>query len=278
VTVALANIVSDEVKQMIAYADKITLTYWGETSNAGMKVKFLVPSNTRIHPFKKFTIREKNKGGQRFTASLTPVIEVPEDGRTPIFDPNPALRKKLNVDFILTHWGETSAGRDVTFLVLPEDGEDEHPFSPFDIGKSKGKGQRFAAVFIQISDDEEPVIQSTCNTIDELDRDRDDLENTNIIEQEPKVPEKKEKLPFPQWQPSRQSGYLCNDNNFKLFLEDTYPSYAEHSTDNADTIRKIFRIASRKELNEEPLKSRWEHLLESHELWKAKQNSWLHGG
>lgn len=58
----------------------------------------------------------------------------------------------------LLGWSETSTrGRTIT-LQLPED-TDTHPFRDFSIRSGKRAGQRFAVVFVQIGDDEQPVSQ-----------------------------------------------------------------------------------------------------------------------
>lgn len=57
-------------------------------------------------------------------------------------------------EVLLLNWGDTSTrGRTVTFQ-LSDEGE-EHPFKHFTIGKKNGR--RFAAVFVEIGDDERPV-------------------------------------------------------------------------------------------------------------------------
>lgn len=62
-------------------------------------------------------------------------------------------------EMLLLGWAEShTKGRTVTFL-LPEEGQ-EHPFKAFTVSKGKRSGQRFAAVFVQIGDDEKPVVKT----------------------------------------------------------------------------------------------------------------------
>lgn len=59
-------------------------------------------------------------------------------------------------EVMLLQWGESNTrGRTVTFL-LPDDG-DAHPFREFTTKGGKKAGQRFAAVLVQLNDDETPV-------------------------------------------------------------------------------------------------------------------------
>jgi hypothetical protein len=59
-------------------------------------------------------------------------------------------------ELMLLSWSESSTrGRTVTFLIDEE--EDEHPFKKFTIKSGKHAGQRFAAILMQIGEDEQPA-------------------------------------------------------------------------------------------------------------------------
>lgn len=59
-------------------------------------------------------------------------------------------------ELMLLGWAESSnRGRTVTFLL--DETEEEHPFKHFTIKSGKRSGQRFAAMLVQIGDDEQPI-------------------------------------------------------------------------------------------------------------------------
>lgn len=58
---------------------------------------------------------------------------------------------------MLLNWNESKQGRTVVFQLDEE--ADQHPFKQFTTKKGKRAGQRFMAVFVEIGDDEQPIVQ-----------------------------------------------------------------------------------------------------------------------
>ena len=73
---------------------------------------------------------------------------------------------------MLLNWQESSTrGRTIT-LLLPEDDE-THPFKDFGIKSGKRAGQRFMAVFVQLTDDDQPQEKPLSQDAGALCRDTD---------------------------------------------------------------------------------------------------------
>lgn len=60
-------------------------------------------------------------------------------------------------EMMLLNWNESKQGRTAVFLLDEE--SPEHPFKQFTTKKGKKAGQRFMCVFVELNDDDTPVVQ-----------------------------------------------------------------------------------------------------------------------
>lgn len=127
-----------ETANIIAYQGGLRLHNWIDNSRSACKVTFNVPFPT--NPFRFFTARDADHAGQRYHVVLMFENEVA-----------PAWEGEL----LLLGWNSSgNTGHTVTFMVAPDDGG--NPFAVFESGKN---GVQFVAVFVELNDDEMPVIQ-----------------------------------------------------------------------------------------------------------------------
>lgn len=129
-------------QNIIAFQGHMRLQRWSESSRAGKKVIFRILGDLTSHPFRKFTVRDKSASGQRFQVSLIPL----EDAESP---------HAFNGELLLLDWNDSSSMRRTAVFEVHAETE-ENPFAVFETGND---GQVFAAVFIELNDQEKPVEQ-----------------------------------------------------------------------------------------------------------------------
>lgn len=145
---------------------------------------------------------------------------------------------------MLLNWNESKQGRTVVFQLDEE--ADQHPFKQFTTKKGKRAGQRFMAVFVEIGDDEQPIVH--------------------------------EKKGGPL---SQSAAMLCDTQEFRCFLLEkilgmpgrNFKSFPE--THWADVVRKYCGVTSRAELDHNEQAAKLFHkLVAEYRAWTARITEW----
>lgn len=84
----------NDIKQVIAYQGEMFLLGWSESHNNGRKVTFQLPEDTDEHPFKRFTVKNGKRAGQRFAVVL---VQIGDDEEPVIQQPAPEAEKPAPV-------------------------------------------------------------------------------------------------------------------------------------------------------------------------------------
>ena len=150
------------------------------------------------------------------------------------------------IEALLLRWGESPAGRTVTFL-LPDDGT-VHPFKGLKTGPSYG--QRVALSVALISDDETqtPVPKE---------------------EQASRGKPAKDRKRWSDLPLSQQAAIRCNEPGFETYMEQSYPDYGPNTV---ERVRTRCGVHSRKDILEGS---------KAGAVWRQLDNeyqSWLRGG
>lgn len=166
------------------------------------------------------------------------------------------------IEAMLLRWGESPAGRTVTFL-LPDDGA-QHPFKGLKTGPSYG--QRVALSVALISDDEtqtpapgpKPPLGFRYGHVVE--------QTGTVAPAKPKDRKRWSELPL-----SQQAAIRCNDPDFQTYLVERFGGDGEVP---AECVREYCAVKSRKNISLGDVSGKlWSELDADYRFWLSQRGA-----
>lgn len=156
----------------------------------------------------------------------------------------------------------TQDGVVISYVVHPQDLSSEMAMASL--------GTRYMVAFSEIGDNEAPVAQRTPDGKTSTPDGMSVVERVHDTGSSP-VGSRQSK-PFKDLRLSNQAALRCNDEQFKLYLMDEYPSVAAKYHDAADVVRELCGVKSRSEFDSGTERAnRWCDLESEYQDWLTEK-------
>lgn len=156
----------------------------------------------------------------------------------------------------------TQDGVVISYVVHPQDLSAEMAMAAL--------GTRYMVAFSQIGDDEKPITNgaTVAGSTDRINGQEPDGNGNRDGNSSKGVTAGKDRQPFNGLKLSNQAALRCNDEQFKVYLMDEYPSVSAKYNDAADVVRELCSVKSRAEFdNNVSSASHWRDLESEYQDW-----------